>query len=85
MDALTMRAWWWGVLCAAGPSPVPKLPIQPPTHPRRAAPAAIFPVKIFLRKSAKNGSLLLTCPCQGNGHQRDVPISEQRCGLQRFV
>ena len=39
--------------CRGSPSP-------PPTHPRRAAPAAI-PVKIFSRKSAKNGSLLLTC------------------------
>ena len=38
--------------CRGSPSP-------PPTHPRRAAPAAI-PVKIFSRKSAKNGSLLLT-------------------------
>ena len=38
--------------CRDSPSP-------PPTHPRRAAPAAI-PVKIFSRKSAKNGSLLLT-------------------------
>ena len=56
MDALTKRprarATWAhvavGVLCAAGPSPVPRLPIpSPPPPPTRRSAAYVPPVKIF--------------------------------------
>ena len=63
MDALTKRARARNLGARGGGGCSVQLaqgsPSPPPTHPRRAAPAAI-PVKIFSRKSAKNGSLLLT-------------------------
>ena len=54
MDALRKRArraqlgrtWRWGVLCAAGPSPVPRLPIPSPLHPD-APLQPPFPSKYF--------------------------------------
>ena len=73
MDALTMRARARNLgargvggcsvqlahhQCRGSPSPLPltpDAPLQPP-----------FPVKIFSRKSAKNGSLLLTCSHTSN-------------------
>jgi len=52
------RTWRWGLLCAAGPLPVPRLPIPSPhsTPTRRSSRHS----PSNSRKSAKNGSLLLT-------------------------
>ena len=59
------RTWWWGVLCAAGPSPVPRLPIPSPhSSPTRRSSRHSFPSKYFqgnrpkMEASSSHGPML---------------------------
>ena len=58
------RTWRWGVLCAAGPSPVPRLPIPSPHSTPMRALQPPFPSKYFqgnlpkMEASSSHGPML---------------------------